>query len=218
VLPRSCAAARESRWARRRRGADDSCLFVIADRPACGYTPTLTLQEGVNPPVAVAHPDGGNLFDPLPQGGPAQVCGSGSRGWNADWEASERPASRSPGNRGAETPSSPAVEQALELFSDDLLEHFLIQGEVRHQPVQPGILLFQLPELADLRGHQAPMLFLPAVKGLLADTHLAGDLGHLRPLLGLLQDKGNLLVAKPGPLHRENPPCQISHLSKIFSL
>jgi hypothetical protein len=29
--------------------------------------------------------------------------------------------------------------------------------------------------------------------------------GHLRPLLGLLQGKGNLLCGKTGPLHEENP-------------
>jgi hypothetical protein len=82
-------------------------------------------------------------------------------------------------------PSS-AVEQALELFSDDLLEHLLVQGEIRHQPAQPGVLLFQLPELPHLRGQQAPELLLPAVKGLLANAHLAGNLGHLGALLGLL--------------------------------
>jgi len=74
---------------------------------------------------------------------------------------------------------------------------------------QPGVLLLQLPELTDLRGHQSPKLLLPALKGLLADPHLAGDLAHLGPLLGLLQGKGNLLISKTGPLHRENPSCQI---------
>jgi hypothetical protein len=29
--------------------------------------PAFPLQEGVNPPVAIAHPDGGNLFDPVSQ-------------------------------------------------------------------------------------------------------------------------------------------------------
>jgi hypothetical protein len=47
----------------------------------------------------------------------------------------------SPGSRCAKTPPSPAVEQALELFSDDLLKHLLVQGEIRHQPTQPGVLL-----------------------------------------------------------------------------
>ena len=73
------------------------------------------------------------------------------------------------------------------------------------------------PALEHFRGHQAPKLLLPAVKGLLANPHLAGDLGHLRPLLGLVQGKGNLLIGKSGPLHRENPPCQMVHLSKILS-
>ena len=83
---------------------------------------------------------------------------------------------------------------------------------------QPGILLFQLHELPHIRGHQPPKLLLPAVERRLADPHLVGDLAHLRPLLGLLQGKGNLLVSKPGPFHRENPPCQIFQLSKILSV
>ncbi len=31
--------------------------------------PTLPLQQRMYPPVAIAHPDGGNLFDPFPQRG-----------------------------------------------------------------------------------------------------------------------------------------------------
>jgi hypothetical protein len=31
------------------------------------------------------------------------------------------------------------------------------------------------------------------------------------------QGKGNLLIGESGPLHREFPPCQIGHLSKILS-
>jgi hypothetical protein len=87
----------------------------------------------------------------------------------------------------------------------------LIQGQIRHQPSQSGILLPQVPELPDLGGHQLPKLLFPAVKGLLADNRLPGDLGHLGSLFGLLQGKGNLLPGKSGPLHRENSPCQIFH-------
>jgi hypothetical protein len=72
-----------------------------------------------------------------------------------------------------------------------------------------GILLVGVPKFPDLGGHQLPKLFLLAIEGLFADTHLAGDLGHLRPLLGLLQGTSNLLVGKSGTLYRENPPCQI---------
>ena len=50
------------------------------------------------------------------------------------------------------------VEQAS-VFSDYLLEYLLVQGEIRYQPAQPGIFLLQLPELADLRGREAPNLF-----------------------------------------------------------
>jgi hypothetical protein len=103
----------------------------------------------------------------------------------------------------------PAPGQASEIFPDHLLERCLIQGELRHQPEQPGVLFCKLPGLTDLGGHQSPKLLLPAVKGLLANPHLAGNLAHLRPLRGLLQGKGNLPVGKPGPLHRENPPGQI---------
>jgi hypothetical protein len=62
-----------------------------------------------------------------------------------------------------------------------------------------GVFLLQLPELSHLLGHQALELLLPAKERLLTDARLAGDLGYGRPSLGLLQSKGNLLVARPGP-------------------
>jgi hypothetical protein len=118
----------------------------------------------------------------------------------------------------AKAPPWSVPGQVLELFSDYLLEHFFVQGQIRHQPAQPDVLFLKLSELADPGGHEAAKFFLPAVKRLLADTHLAGDLGHLRPLLGLLQSKGNLLVGKSGPLHREILLARLIHLRKIFSL
>ena len=57
--------------------------------------------------------------------------------------------------------------------------------------------------LAVLGGHQPSKLLLPAVKGLLADARLAGDLAQGCPLLVLQQGKGDLLVSKPGPFHGE---------------
>jgi hypothetical protein len=123
--------------------------------------PALPLQEGMNPPIAITDSDGGNLLDPFPQGGLlslARVVVEGGAGGRLE---SELPAAHSPGSRGAETPPSPAVAQALELFSDDLLEHLFVQGEIRHQPAQPGVLLLQLPELPNLGRHQPPELLLP---------------------------------------------------------
>jgi hypothetical protein len=55
-----------------------------------------------------------------------------------------------------QNPMSPVVDmpptnwQALEPFSDSFLEHSLVQGQIRHQPAQPDVLLLQLSELADL--------------------------------------------------------------------
>ena len=45
-------------------------------------------------------------------------------------------------------------------------------------------------------------IFLPAIKGLLADAHFAGNLFNCGTLLGLMQRKGDLLLGKSGPLHR----------------
>ena len=88
-------------------------------------------------------------------------------------------------------------------------EHFLVQGQIRHQPAQPGAFLLQLPEFVASEGI-ARQTSSSSGKKFARYSHLAtGDLGHLSPLLGLLQGKANLLLGKPGPFHRENPPCQI---------
>jgi hypothetical protein len=82
-------------------------------------------------------------------------------------------------------------------FCQHLLERRLGQGLLRHQPLEPLILLLELLELAELGDGQAAILRLPAVERRLRDAVLATDLGLARRALGLLQDRDDLLLAEP---------------------
>ena len=83
---------------------------------------------------------------------------------------------------------------ALELFSHDLLQHFLVQAKIGDKPLQAGVFLFKLLQSAQF-AHPKPAKFaLSVVEGGFRDPHLATDLGYPRSRLRLLQRKGNLLI------------------------
>ena len=52
------------------------------------------------------------------------------------------------GRIGAQPPD--AAARALEFFPQYVLEHHFVQRQVRHQPLQPNVLLLQLLQLAHL--------------------------------------------------------------------
>ena len=66
--------------------------------------------------------------------------------------------------------------QALNFFSQNILQDRLVQTQVRDQPLEFGILLFKLLESAYLRQTHRTKLFLPAIKCLLRHTQPAADL------------------------------------------
>lgn len=51
--------------------------------------------------------------------------------------------------------------EALQLFSDDLLEHVPVQREIGHQSLEPRILLARPPELAQFAQSQTRVPLLP---------------------------------------------------------
>mgnify|MGYP007135350194 CR=1 FL=1 len=51
--------------------------------------------------------------------------------------------------------------QASELSPDDVLQHLLVERQVRHDLPQPGILLLKLAQPLHLRRHHAGILLLP---------------------------------------------------------
>ena len=77
-------------------------------------------------------------------------------------------------------------------LADHVLEHLLVQGQIRHQASQTLVLFLKLLEPLHLRRHESAVLVAPAVVRLGGDAGLAVDLFHGRPFLGLAQDEGDL--------------------------
>jgi hypothetical protein len=70
----------------------------------------------------------------------------------------------------------------------------LVQAQVRHQLLQPGILIPQLPQFAKLGNAQVPVELLSPVEGLLCHLELPADLQDLGPVLHLLQGEDDLFL------------------------
>jgi len=62
------------------------------------------------------------------------------------------------------------------------------RGEIGHQPLYPGVLVFELPQAARLIDLEAPVLRLPAVERVLADAVPPAELSRLPAGLDPLQD------------------------------
>jgi len=73
------------------------------------------------------------------------------------------------------------------------------------QPLQPAVLVLQLPHLPDLVRLQAYVLLLPAIERRFADPCLADQCGYRYSNLGPLQHPNDLLHRKPLLLHRSIP-------------
>jgi hypothetical protein len=77
-----------------------------------------------------------------------------------------------------------------------------IKRQIGHQPLQPGVLIPQLPELADLEQPQVAVALLPDEERRLADPHLPADIRHRLSRGHLLEGKRDLLLGEPRSLHR----------------
>ena len=75
----------------------------------------------------------------------------------------------------------------------DILKHGLVQTQIRHQLLQPCILIAQLLQLPDLAGLQPTVFLLPAVKRLLRYAQFALDVRHGHTHLVLLHRGHNML-------------------------
>ena len=85
---------------------------------------------------------------------------------------------------------------ASALFCQHVLKYGLIEAKVSNQPLQPQILLFQLPHMFELRRGNSAVLLAPRIKSGIRDTQLTADIRHGRPQLGLLESKDNLLFGE----------------------
>jgi hypothetical protein len=87
-------------------------------------------------------------------------------------------------------------------FLTEHLQHGFVEAELRHQLLQPGILLNHLLELTNLVRFQAGVLPLPPVECLLRYPDLPDQIRHRQAQLRLLQHRDDLLDRKPLLLHR----------------
>jgi hypothetical protein len=62
-----------------------------------------------------------------------------------------------------------AVSRPSELLSHHLLQDLLVQRQVRHDAFEPGVLIFKLLQLAQLRNPKVGVLLLPRAEGRLRD-------------------------------------------------
>ena len=58
----------------------------------------------------------------------------------------DRPAYTSPRTSGETTKSILGGGRALDFFSQGLRQHVLVEGEIGHEPFEPGVLFFHLPQ------------------------------------------------------------------------
>src|SRR5262249_40119523 len=91
---------------------------------------------------------------------------------------------------------SPAAQQALQLFCDDILQRYILQGEIRIHPLQATILMLQLFEPLHVGGLYPTVLRLPLVVGRRADAIVPPDLIDRAPGIRLLQNGHNLCLGK----------------------
>jgi len=81
------------------------------------------------------------------------------------------------------------------LFLEHFVKHLLVEREIRHQALQPTILVLELLHLLDLaRRHLAELL--PAVERLLGDPELPADVCNGGSVIHLLQGQSDLLIRK----------------------
>ena len=89
-----------------------------------------------------------------------------------------------------------------------------VQRQIRHQPLELGVFLAQLPELAQ---SQSGVLLLPDVVGRFADSMFPEQVGDPNTALGLVQRAQNLLLCVT-PLRHPRPPSRSENDIKLLSL
>ena len=80
-----------------------------------------------------------------------------------------------------------------------------MQAQLRHQQLQPAVLILQRLQPLKLAHVHAAELLLPAVERRRRDPALAAQIRRLHSSLMLLQYPNHLLFAEPALLHRFAP-------------
>ena len=77
-----------------------------------------------------------------------------------------------------------------------------IQRQIRHEPLEPGVLITQLAQLPHLEQAQVPVPLLPDVERGFADAHLPANIADRLARISLLQRKEDLLLGELRSLPR----------------
>lgn len=93
-------------------------------------------------------------------------------------------------NRPARQLASPG---GLQSFLHDVRQDLLVQRQIRHEPLQPAVLVTQLVQL---RNTHVGILLLPGIERRFADTKMPADVRHRRASLMLPQCLSDLLFRK----------------------
>lgn len=85
---------------------------------------------------------------------------------------------------------------------EHLAQNLPIQHQIRHQPLQPRILVSQLPELVQLAHTEGAVLPFPRVELGFADSQLPAHIRYLRPRVRMRQCECDLLFGESRLHHR----------------
>ena len=110
-----------------------------------------------------------------------------------------------PARSNVRDPPCAAVGQASKLSADHVLQHRLVERQIRHDLLQLAVLFLELAQPFHLRWRQASVLLASIVVGRLANPRLATDLAHRRVFLSLPQNEGNLRLRKLRSFHDASP-------------
>ena len=72
----------------------------------------------------------------------------------------------------------------------------LVEGEIGHQPFEPGVLLFHLPQPTPFAHTEVRVFLFPRVEGLLGDAELSTDIPDGGATLSLSDGIDDLLFGE----------------------
>src|SRR5271157_5527318 len=101
----------------------------------------------------------------------------------------------------ASLPSPASASAGLPLFCDHRLQRLLVQRQVRHQVLQPPVLLFQSPQRPRLAHLHPAVLCLPAVEAPLRDAMPATQLARIGPCFRFPQNGDDLFFVEATLAH-----------------
>lgn len=111
------------------------------------------------------------------------------------WESASSPGVHRTGRSCAPIVSAYAGRAAVELFSDNLLQHVRIERESGHQAFSLGVLLTELPQFTQLTDPRPRVFPFPHIERLRAALPLPANVHHGRLTLRLPQGGEKLFLS-----------------------